>query len=167
MDILSVTSEIGREVVRLTTEAEAAAALPGEPVPGHHRLGQLPAVPRDHLDVRLQARLEDAHGPQRADRAGPQGRRAGPERSRERRGRARRDAGRGASGVERDPGPRPEGRAGDRATRISPPRRRSSSDCVPARPPISRRRRSGRSRKSGPRSPTWPFGPPAASSARR
>ncbi len=87
MDILSVTSEIGREVVRLTTEAEAAAPL------FQVNLFQVIIAAANFLlflaiiwTFAFKPVSKMLARPQGPDRAGPQGRGAGPARSRERRG---------------------------------------------------------------------------------
>ena len=125
------------------------------------------AVPGDHLDVRVQAGLEDAGRPQGPDRAGAArtpSRRAGTARARSRAGR-RPSPRRAARRTRSWPAPRRSPRR--RATRTSPRPARSSSGCASAPPPRSRPRSSGRSPRSAPRSPTWPSRPPAGSSARR
>ena len=112
MDILSVTSELGREVVRLTTEAESGPLF-------QVNLFQVIIASANFLlflaiiwtfafkpvskmltdrKERIEQGLKDAEQARK--------------RSRERGGGARRVPGRGSTGGERDPGARPEGRAG-------------------------------------------------------
>ena len=157
VDILAVAADGGPPGRRrLAAEEGASRAVPDQPVLGHRQRAQLHPVLRDHLDVRVQAGLGDARRPQGADRAGPQGRRAGAPRPGERRDRSAspRSPRPAARRTRSWPAPRRSPRR--RATRTSPRPARSSSACASARPPRSRPRSSARSPTSAPRSPTSP-----------
>ena len=78
MDLLAVASGVGRQAVA-PAGGRGRGAVPDQPVPGHHRGGQLrrrsSCSSGRSRSSRVAKMLADRRGP---DRAGPQGRRAGP-----------------------------------------------------------------------------------------
>ena len=99
--------------------------------------------------------------PQGRDRAGPQGRRAGPERPRERGSRSASPPSPRLAARRTRSWPAPRRSPRRRATRTSPRPARSSSACASAPPPRSRPRRPRAIASSAPRSPTSPCAPPS------
>ena len=116
-------------------------AVPDQPVPGDHRGDQLRGVPRDHLDVRVQAGPSGCWPTARTRIE--QGLRDAEQARQDRESRRGRAAGRppgGAARGERHPRPGPEGRRRDRASATSPRPARSSSGSAPR---ATRRHRGG------------------------
>ena len=105
MDLLAVTSGFGargRPPGRRREGGEALFQINLFQV--DHRRDQLPRVPRDHLDVRVQAGVGGCWPTARTASSRASRTRSGPERPRERRSGARRHPDRGSTRGERHPG---------------------------------------------------------------